>query len=107
MFYFKQIDEEDLQQIACLQFDGEADIMSAVMEWTFDNESFARVIVEDDIPVGFMVYYLLLEETDNVKISFFEIDKRFKAEGYEALVFKEAEAYLKKEYPAIKEIKKM
>ena len=73
----------------------------SIAECTFEKDFVAKVIYDDELPVGFILYYFVKDDPDYVFLHRFMIDRKLQGKGYGRAALEASVKMFKEEFPSI------
>lgn len=106
MITFRDVDKDNFQAAINLQVHDNQkcfmeDNLYSVAECAVENDFVAKVVYDDDQPVGFMLYYFVKDNPDYVFLHRYMIDRHYQGNGLGRAALEASMDLFKEEYPSI------
>lgn len=77
------------------------DNLYSIAELSFEKDFKAKVIYDEELPIGFILYYFVKDNPDYVFLHRFMIDKKLQGKGYGRAALEASVKLFKEEFPSI------
>lgn len=106
MINFREITKENFDNIINMEVnDSQKGFMEnnliSLAECYFEKHFIAKAIYDNELPVGFILYYLEKKEEDSIFLHRFMIDKKYQGKGYGKKSIEAMVKLFKEEFPTI------